>query len=190
VHGRFREESRKERRLTMMRKLLIGGALGVVVALGALVISLTAFGESSSSSATQEALQLKADRWEIDQIEKNFHKATTKKDIDLMMSLWSPNATLTVGPATTASGKKEIRQYWLEKSVAFKPTNHWISDHPAYKVRITVAGDRGTLHFECHYVDARTGKVALTTVADQDVARINGRWLATNMVAGSTALTP
>ena len=167
-----------------MRTFLIGGAMGV------LVVLLAACGGSSISSATQQALQQKSDFWEIDQIEKKFHKATTTKNIDLMMSLWSPNATLTVGPAKTASGKKEIRQYWLEKSVAFKPTNHWISDHPAYKVRITVNGDRGTLHFECHYIDAKTGEVALTTVADQDVARINGHWLTTNMVAGSTALTP
>ena len=166
-----------------MRTLLIGGTLG------AIVIWLAACGSSGTSPAEQ-AIQRDADLHRITEIERKWHQATSTHDIDLMMSLWSPNATLTVGPATTASGKKEIRQYWLEKSVAFKPTNHWISDHPAYKVRITVAGDRGTLHFECHYVDARTGKVALTTVADQDVARINGRWLTTNMVAGSTALTP
>jgi ketosteroid isomerase-like protein len=137
----------------------------------------------------QQALQRKADFWDIDQIEKKFHEATTTKDIDLMMSLWAPNATLTVGPGQTAAGKKQIRQFFLEKSVSFEPTNHWISDHPAYKVRITVNGDRGTLHFECHYVDAKTEKVALVTAADQDVARINAQWLITDMVAGSTALT-
>jgi ketosteroid isomerase-like protein len=163
---------------------LIGGALGVMV------IWLAACGGSSTSSATEQALQRKADLWEIDQIEKNFHKATTKKDIDLMVSLWAPNATLTVGPGQTATGRDQIRQFWLEKSVAFEPATHWISDHPAYKVQITVNGDRGTLHFECHYVDYETGEVALVTVADQDVARIDGQWLITNMVAGSTTLTP
>jgi ketosteroid isomerase-like protein len=166
------------------RLLLIGGALGVMV------IWLAACGGSSTSSATEQALQRKADLWEIDQIEKNFHKATTKKDIDLMVSLWAPNATLTVGPGQTATGRDQIRQFWLEKSVAFEPATHWISDHPAYKVQITVNGDRGTLHFECHYVDYETGEVALVTVADQDVARIDGQWLITNMVAGSTTLTP
>jgi ketosteroid isomerase-like protein len=128
--------------------------------------------------------------WEIDQIEKDFHEATTTKDIDLMVSLWAPNATLTIGPGITAAGTDEIRQLWLEESAAFQPTNNWISDHPAYKVDITVNGDRGTLHFECHYVDADTRELALTTVADLDVARIDGRWLITNMVAGSTTLAP
>jgi hypothetical protein len=32
--------------------------------------------------------------------------------------------------------------------------------------------------------------MALVTAADLDVARIDGRWLITNMVAGSTELTP
>ncbi len=167
-----------------MRRRLIGGALGV------LVVFLAACGGPSTSSAAERALQRKADLWEIDQIEKNFHEATTKKDPGLMMSLWAPNATLTIGPGQTATGRDEIRQFWLEKSVAFEPKTHWISDHPAYKLEITVNGDRGTLHFECHYVDYDTGKVTLVTVADQDVARINGRWLITNMVAGSTTLTP
>ena len=68
--------------------------------------------------------------------------------------------------------------------------DHWVSDHPAYKVEITVNGDRGTLHFECHYVDYDTEKVASVTAADLDVARIDGQWLITNMVAGTTELKP
>ena len=167
-----------------MRKFLVGGALGIIV------LFLAACGDSNVLSAAEQDLQRKADLYEIDQIEKNFHEATTLKDIDLMLSLWAPNATLTVGPGNTAAGLDQIRRYWLQKSTAFLPETHWVSDHPAYNVEITVSGDRGTLHFECHYVDYDTGKVALVTVADQDVARIDGRWLITNFVAGSTTLAP
>lgn len=167
-----------------MRKLLIGGALGIVV------LFLAACGDASMPSEAEQDLRRKADLYEIDQIEKRFHEATTMKDIDLMMGLWAPNATLTVGPGDTAAGLDQIRRFWLDKSTAFLPETHWVSDHPAYKVEITVNGDRGTLHFECHYVDYDTGKVDLVTVADQDVARIDGRWLITNMVAGSTTLAP
>jgi ketosteroid isomerase-like protein len=165
-----------------MRKCLIGGALGIVL------ISLVACSGASGSEAN-DALQRKADFWEIDQIEKNFHEATTKQDIDQMMSLYAPNATLTAGPGATAAGVDEIRQFWLEKSVAFDPETEWISDHPAYKLEITVDGDLGTLHFECHYIGIKTKQVALATTADFDVSRIDGRWLITNMVAGSTTLT-
>ena len=59
-----------------------------------------------------------------------------------------------------------------------------------YKVRITVNGDRGTLYFECHFLDLETHKVAAVTEADQDVARIGGRWLITNMVGGTATLRP
>ena len=34
-----------------------------------------------------------------------------------------------------------------------------MSDTPAYKIRITASGDKGTLYFECHYVDVKTQKV-------------------------------
>ena len=166
-----------------MRRLLIGGTLGIVL------ISLAACGRASGSEATEE-MQRKADFWEIDQIEKDFHEATTKKDIDQMMGLWAQDATLTTGPGDTAAGIDEIRRFWLEKSVAFDPETAWISDHPAYKVEITVNGDLGTLHFECHYIGLHTERIALATSADLDVARIGGRWLITNMVAASTTLTP
>jgi ketosteroid isomerase-like protein len=165
-----------------VRKLLIGGALGIAL------ISLVACSRASGTEAN-DALQRKADFWEIDQIERNFHEATTTKDIDQMMSLWAPSATMTVGPGETAAGVDEIRQFWLEKSVAFDPETAWISDHPAYKVEITVNGDLGTLHFECHYIGVDTERVALATVADLDVARIDGRWQITNLVGGSTTLT-
>ena len=162
-----------------MRKLLIVGVLGVMV------VSFAACGDSGSDAETA-ALQLKADKYEIEQIEKVFHQAMTTKNVDLMVSLWAPN----VGPDATAAGVDEIRQYWLEQSVAFAPATTWVSDHPAYKLEITVNGDRGTLHFECHFVNYRTGEMEAITVADQDVARIGGQWKITNMVAGSTELTP
>lgn len=167
-----------------MRRLLVAGALGVMV------IALTACEGSGTSSDAQELLQQKADYWDIIQIEKTFHKATTFGDIDLMMSLYSPNATFTLGSLSTAAGREEIRKMWLEESIAFEPTTRLISDHPPYKVRITVSGDRGTLHFECHYVDVRTGEVVQSTAADADVARMDARWLITNLVGGSAELTP
>jgi ketosteroid isomerase-like protein len=165
-------------------------AVGLVaVAVGVIVGALATSGGSSASSASEQELQRNADLWAIDQLEKNFHKATTKKNIDLMMSLYAPNATFTF-PGSTAVGKKQIRQFWLTKSKAFLPSNRWISDTPPYKVRITVNGDRGTLFFECHYVDARTEKLAAVTAADGDVARINGRWLITSLAGASAPLSP
>ena len=55
-------------------------------------------------------------------------------------------------------------------------------------MRITVNGDRGTLYFECDYVDPKTDKVAAVTAADGDVTRINGRWLITSLAGASATL--
>ncbi len=164
-----------------MRKLLIGGIVAVIV------LGLVACGDDAADPAAEQA-RMQSDYWQIDQIEKNFHGAMTTKDIDLMMSLFAPNATMTVGPGATASGLDEIRDFWLGKAAPFAVENHWVSDHPAYKLEITVNGDRGTLHFECHYIDVETGEVASVTTADFDVARIDGTWLITNMVGGTTIL--
>jgi ketosteroid isomerase-like protein len=166
-----------------MRTFSIACALAIVV------VSLTACGSSSASSTSEQALQRQADLYAINQIEKKFHKATSRHDINLMMSLWAPNATFTTEPGKTLTGKEQIRRFWLA-APTFQPENHWVSDTSAYKIRMTVNGDRGTLNFECHYIDSKTGKLGPITAADQQVGRINGRWLITDMVGGSATLRP
>jgi uncharacterized protein (TIGR02246 family) len=162
-----------------MRTFLIGGVLAI------LAFALAGCGGSSGSSASDQALQQDADSYAISQIERTFHKAISKKDVDELVGLFAPNATGTFGPGKTVTGTDQIRQVW-SKSVAFEPKTHWLSDHPAYKLKVTVDGDRGTLHFECHFIDVDTGKVAATTAGNLDVAKVDGQWLITNFV-GSTA---
>jgi ketosteroid isomerase-like protein len=163
----------------MRRTLLMGLALA---------LSLSACG-SGQSSASQKALQKEADTLAIDQIEVKWHKASSTKDVDLMMSLWADDATFTLGPKIL-TGKAEIRDFFLHEAAPFQPGNNWVSDTPAYKIRTTVDGDNGTLYFECHYIDVKTKKVVAVVGADQDVARIKGRWLITRLVAATPTLTP
>jgi uncharacterized protein (TIGR02246 family) len=167
-----------------VRTLLIGGALGV------LVVLLAACGGSSTNSASEQAIQRDADRYAIETIAKRWHKATSRQDVELMMSLWAPNATWTVEPGRTLVGRKQIRSYVFTESAPFKPENRWVSLSALYKIRITANGDRGTLYFECHYIDVKTREVVRSTGADQDVAKINGTWLITNMVGASPGLSP
>jgi uncharacterized protein (TIGR02246 family) len=156
----------------------------------ALVLPLAACGGSSKSSATDGALQRQADTLAIDQIERSWHEATSRHDIDLMMSLWAPNATYTIGPGQTLTGKKAIRRFYLTQAAPFQPENIWVSLTPAYKIRTTVDGDKGTLYFECDFIDTRTRKVTAVVAADMDVAKIDGRWLITNTVSASPTLSP
>jgi ketosteroid isomerase-like protein len=162
-----------------MRMLFTGGAVAAVV------LMLAACGGSNGSSSAEKQARQEADVYAISQIERSFHESISKKDIDQMVSLYAPNATGTFGPGRTVTGKNQIRKVWLT-GVAFQPETHWLSDHPAYKLKVTIDGDRGTLHFECHFVDVKTGKIAALTAGNLDVARIDDRWLITNFV-GSTA---
>jgi hypothetical protein len=163
-----------------MKKLLIAVTL---VGLGVLIAGYGAWAKDSSVS-TQKLANL----YKIDQIEKTWHKAASKKNLNLMMSLWAPKATATIG-GQTYSGKPEIRGVFA-KSGPFQPQNHWESDTPAYKIRTTVNGNRGTLYFECHYIDVDTGKVATAVGADQEVRKINGKWLIVNLTAATVTLKP
>ena len=88
----------------------------------------------------------------------------------------------------TLTGKAQIRDFFAHKAGPFRPDHHWISDTPAYKIRTTVNGDKGTLYFECHYIDVKTGKVVSVVGADQNVQRINGTWLITSSAAASPTL--
>ena len=164
-----------------MRTLLMGGVLAI------LAFALAGCGGSSGSSASDKALQQDADNYQISQIERTFHEAVSKKDIDELVGLFAPNATGTFGPGKTVTGTEQIRKAWMG-SKAFEPTTHWLSDHPAYKLKVTVDGVRGTLHFECHFINVDTGEVAATTAGNLDVAKIDGEWLITNFVGSTSEL--
>ncbi|TMB49243.1 MAG: nuclear transport factor 2 family protein [Chloroflexi bacterium] len=153
----------------------------------ALAASLAACGGSAPSSTAQAALEHQADMYAIDQIEVKWHKAASTHDIDLMMSLWADNATFNIG-AQTLSGKDQIRNFFLTKAAPFQPGNHWVSETPAYKIQTTVNGNKGTLYFECHYVDPATRKVKAVVAANQEVARISGTWLITSSISASPEL--
>jgi ketosteroid isomerase-like protein len=155
--------------------------LGVV-----LTLSFTACGSTSKKSSADHQLQREADYYAIDQIEKTWHRAASTQNVDLMMSIWANDATFTIGP-DTLDGKKQIRDFF-NSAGPFQPGHHWVSDTPSYKIRITINGDKGTLYFECHYIDAKTGKLKSVVGADQDVQRINGKWLITSAAGSSPKL--
>ena len=67
-----------------------------IVALAALVLAIAACGGASPASSGDLANQKDADLFRITEIERKWHQATSTDDLDLMMSLWAEDATLTV----------------------------------------------------------------------------------------------
>ena len=63
-------------------------------------LALAGCGSSGKSSATEQKLQQQADYWAIDQIERTWHRAASTHNLDLMMSIWAPNATFTINGTT------------------------------------------------------------------------------------------
>ena len=161
-----------------MRKFIAGACVAGLVFAGA--------GYAAKHGGQDLSLQKQADLRQIENIEQTWHRAASKKNLELMMSIWAPNATMTIG-GQTYTGKQAIRGVFA-KAGPFQPENNWISDTPAYKIRVTANGTKGTLYFECHYIDVTTKKVASVVAADQEVRKINGVWLITDLTASSATL--
>ena len=173
------------RSLVRMRTLLVGAVVAA-----ALVVPLTALGGSSArSSATDATTQREADLWLISQIEAKFHRATSKHDLNLMMSLWAPGAVFNIDQKTL-TGKAQIRTWFATENKAFKPQNHWESDTPSYKIKINLNGDKATLYFECHYIDPKTAMVVSHPGVTHTLQKINGQWLIINSAGSDATLSP
>jgi len=150
----------------------------------AMVVAGAAYGAAERSGDL--SVEKQAALYQIGKIEKTWHRAASTKNVDLMMSLWAPNATMTIG-GTTFTGKAAVREVFA-KAAPFQPENNWISDTAAYRIRASVNGNKGTLYFECHFIDVGTGKVMSVTGNDSEVRKIKAKWLITDLRASSAAL--
>jgi hypothetical protein len=167
-----------------VRTLLVGGVVA------AFVVALSACGGGSAKDPAAGAkVQREATLYEIDQIERTFHKAGSTHNVNLMMSLWAPGAVFNVG-THTYTGRTQIRNFFAKVNPAFQPKNHWVDDTPSYKIRITVNGDNATLYMQCHYIDVKTGKVMAVVGVDHNLQKIHGKWLIVEGSGAPTVLSP
>jgi ketosteroid isomerase-like protein len=170
------------RRLT--QTLIIGGVLA------AFAVPLSASGGTSAKASMVDATtQREADLYLIDQIEVKFHRATSKHDLNLMMSLWAPGAVFNIDQQTL-TGKAQIRHWFATQSGAFKPSHHWESDTPSYKIKTSVNGDKATIYFECHYIDTKTKTVVSLAGVTHTLQKINGQWLIIDSAGSTATLSP
>ena len=166
--------------------------LGYVAAVAALLVALQGglgAAGASTKSTVDAATQREADLYEIDQIEVKFHRATSKHDLALMMSLWAPGAVFNIDQQTLV-GKAQIQHWFATQNGAFMPNHHWESDTPSYKIRVHVDGDKATMYFECHYIDPKTSMVVAKAGVTHTLQKINGQWLITNSAGSTATLSP
>src|SRR5712672_2425616 len=81
----------------------------------AFAVSLAACGGSGKTSAATLQVQRQADLYSSDQIEKTWHKASSTHDVNLMMTLWAPDATFNIG-TETLTGTAQLRNFFANKA--------------------------------------------------------------------------
>ena len=132
-----------------MKRILIMCLAGL-----ALTVALSACGSSDSSSAAVDAaVQKDAELFAIDQIEKTWHQASSTKNVDLMMTIWAPDATFNVGTQTLNGQAADPELLRDEGSVRSSPATTGCPTRRPTRSGPRSNGDKGTLYFECHYVD-------------------------------------
>lgn len=164
----------------MERRDFFKGMAGTAIGVGAFV-------NSSALVRAQVSGPESAQIGEIYQLQANYHRAKTVQDINLMMSLWDPNAILTIqgDPNSPYIGSERVQSFYLN-SGSF--TNHRFSLVPSFKTQIKVSGDEAWLYFECHDVgnfDADSRFIAADAFLAGTIKRVGGRWVFWNMAAGS-----
>jgi ketosteroid isomerase-like protein len=130
-----------------------------------------------------------ADVLAVRNIEITFHTAGSvlpSKDLDLMMSLYADDAVLTdtAHGDKVYRGKEQVRTYWADVSVPFRPEHHWIGYTPAMRIKAHVTGDSAALYFECLWMDVDSNAIGAHAFSSMDLARINGRWLVKGIKVG------
>ena len=152
-------------------------AVGIVGLAGALPLLVEAQVSGPDSAQLGEIYQLQA----------AFHLAKSLQDIDLLMSLWTPDASLTIpgNPNSPFVGLDSIRAFLLTTG-SF--THHRFSLVPSFKIQIDVHGEEAFCYEECHDVqdfDLPSRFIAADTYLAGTLKKVGGRWLFWNMFGGS-----
>ena len=133
-----------------------------------------------------------ADVLAVRNVEITFHRAGSmlpQKSLDLMMSLYAPDATLTdtANGNKIYEGKDRVRAYWADVSGPFRSDHHWIGYTPAMRIRAKVNGGRATLYFECLWMDIDKNAIGAHSFSDMALAKVHGQWLVRTIKVGKIA---
>jgi hypothetical protein len=171
----FRMEATMERR--NFCKTLPGVALGIGGLAAATLSSLQA--EERGRDSSQEG--------EIYKLQASFHLAKSTQDIDLMMTLWDVNGSLTIlgDPNSPYVGFDRLKAFLLSTG-SF--TRRRLSLVPSFKIQIDIHGKEAFFYEECHDVedfDLPSRFIAADSFLAGTLHKIKGKWVFSNMFGGS-----
>jgi hypothetical protein len=143
----------------------------------AIVLVLSLSGAALAAGAEENA----EDFMHMHQIESTWHQAATTKNVDLIMSLFAENASVTAG-GKTYIGKDQIRKFW-QAGKPFQPQSQLVGYTPPYRLKYDLEGNSGHLYFECLYVDNATKKIVSHVGVHAALIHVDGHWLIKNATA-------
>jgi ketosteroid isomerase-like protein len=155
---------------------------GAVAAVGGTALSIPGFAAASVSHGSEQI-------GEIYELQAAFHRAKSHQDIDLMVSLWTDDATVTFN-GIEYDGQDGIRSLFLNSGSWH---HHRISLVASFKDQIDVQGDTAFLYFECHDValdddDVGPQGTIVTHLSNYGtIQNVAGSWLFWQMHFGSSA---
>jgi hypothetical protein len=165
------------------RNLLRAGLAGTAVGLAGVVIPASIVGAQPQTQASAVG--------EIYQLQSAFHRAKTTQDLDLMMSLWAPDATINNqgDPNSPYVGSESLKAFWLNSGSWKSPRFSLV---PSFKIQIDFkADDEAWLYFECHDIgdyDQPSRSFLADLFLAGTIKNIDGKWLFWNMTSGSGAV--
>jgi hypothetical protein len=167
----------------MNRRVFCKDLPGITVGVGALA------GLKSAPLAAQVRGHDSTQVAEIYQLQAAFHLAKSTQDINLMMSLWDPQASLTFtgNPNSPFVGSDAIRAFLLTTG-SF--TRRRLSLVPSFKIQIGVQGEQAFFYEECHDVDnyeLPTQFIAADSYLAGTLRKSLGKWVFWIMFGGSAS---
>jgi len=132
-----------------------------------------------------------ADVARLYQLQAAFHLAKSTQNIDLLMSLWDANGSLTIkgDPNSPYVGLDRLRSFLLGTG-SF--THHRLSLVPSFKIQIEVHENEAFFYEECHDIsdfNLPSRSIAADTYLAGVVRKFSGKWLFSNMFGGAAPLS-
>ena len=170
----------------MERREFFKSVTGLAAGVGGIsaLMPLRAEGDDSDN-------QRLADIAKLYRLQAAFHLAKTTQDINLLMSLWDVNGSLTIkgDPNSPYVGLDRLRAFLLSTG-SF--THRRLSLVPSFKIQFEVHGDEAFFYEECHDVgdfNLSSRFIAADTYLAGVVRKIAGKWVFSNMFGGAAPLS-
>ena len=167
----------------MERREFFRSVTGIAAGIGGLSVLMPLHAEDDDSDSHQLA-----DIARLYRLQATFHLAKSTQDINLLMSLWDVNGSLTIkgDPNSPYVGLDRLRAFLLSTG-SFKHKR--LSLVPSFKIQFEAHHDEAFFYEECHDYDLLGGLIAADTYLAGTVRKIEGKWLFANMFGGAAPLS-